>query len=78
MQDSVKNKLSKEAYELLKLPTLEFKYGTIEFLTEDSIDDGQDGFRYNSLTGEKIDGWTGGEYVIVGFDYSAGCGPDLG
>ena len=76
MQDSVKNKLSKEAYELLKLPTLEFNYGPIEFLTEDTIDDGQDGFRYNDLTGEKIDGWTGEEYVIVGFDYSAGCGPD--
>ena len=76
MDKSVKDKLTKEAYELLKLPTIEFYYGPLEFFDENNIDENQEGFRYNANTGEIIEEWTGDEYVIVGFDYSAGCGPD--
>ena len=76
MDKSVKDKLTKEAYELLKLPTIEFYYGPLEFFNENNIDENQEGFRYNANTGEIIEEWTGDEYVIIGFDYSAGCGPD--
>ena len=76
MDKSVKDKLTKEAYELLKLPTIEFYYGPLEFFNENNIDENQEGFRYNANTGEIIEEWTGNEYVIMGFDYSAGCGPD--
>ena len=76
MKNVVNSMLDDEAYKLLKLPTIEFTYGEIEFFDKKTIDDAQAGFRYNALTGEKIEEWTGDEYVIVGYDATAGCGPD--
>ena len=76
MNNSVKDMLDEKAYELLKLPYIEFQYGSLEFFNKDTIDNAQAGFRYNSITGEKIDGWTGDEYVIIGYDSTVGCGPD--
>ena len=76
MENSVKNKLNDEAYELLQLPHVEFKYGDIIFFDDKSIDSGQAGFRYNGLTGEPISDWTGDEYVVIGYDSTAGLGPD--
>ena len=72
----VSDKLSDKAYELLKLPNIEFKYGSLLFFNKDNIDEMQAGFRYNGRTGEKIQDWTGDAYVIVGYDETAGCGPD--
>ena len=72
----VSNKLSYKAYELLKLPNIEFKFGNLYFFNKDNIDKMQEGFRFNGKTGEKIQDWPGEEYVIVGYDDTSGCGPD--
>ena len=68
--------MDEKAYKLLSLPSIEFEYGDIDFFNEKTIDKGQEGFRYNGLTGEKIDEWVGDEYIIIGYDCTAGCGPD--
>lgn len=74
--NSVKDMLDDKAYELMKMPKIEMKYGPIEFLSMDTIDKGQEGFRFAWKTGEKNDNWIGDEYVIIGYDYSAGFGPE--
>lgn len=76
MEHSVKDKLNEKAYKLLDLPYIEFSYGDIDFFDEKTIDNGQAGFRYNSLTNEKINEWVGDDYIIIGYDSTAGCGPD--
>lgn len=74
--NSVKGKLSKEVFHLINTSNIKFKYGEINFFDEKTIDEGQAGFRFNAITGEKIDEWVGDEYVIIGYDSTAGCGPD--
>ncbi len=76
MKNSVKDMLDAKAYELLKLPTIEFRYGNIEFFDRETIDEAQAGFRYIGTDGEKSEDWPGDEYVIIGYDSSVGCGPD--
>lgn len=76
MEHSVKDKLNEKAYELINLPYIEFGYGDIDFFDKSTIDSGQAGFRYNSLTNETINEWVGDDYVIIGYDSVAGCGPD--
>ena len=76
MDNSVKDRLDEATYELLKLPTIDFPLGEIEFFDKDTIDEAQAGFRYNSETGEKIEEWPDDKFVIVGYDGTAGCGPD--
>lgn len=73
--ESVKDKLSERAYKLLELPKIKFKYGSLVFATPDTIDKMQNGYRYNGLTGEKLEEWKE-EFVIIGHDTSAGLGPD--
>ena len=72
----VSDKLDDKAYDLLKLPRILFMYGSLHFFDKDNLDKMQEGFRYNGLTGEKIQDWPGDAYVIVGYDETAGCGPD--
>ena len=72
----VNDKLDDNAYDLLKLPNIAFLYGDLRFFNRDNIDKMQAGFRYNGLTGEKIQDWPGDDYVIIGYDETAGCGPD--
>ena len=76
MKKSVKDKLDKRMYDLINLPYIDFAYGSIDFFDEKTIDEGQNGFRYNGLTGEPIKDWVGDEYVIIGYDSTIGCGPD--
>ena len=68
MKKSVKDKLDKRMYDLINLPYIDFAYGSIDFFDEKTIDEGQNGFRYNGLTGEPIKDWVGDEYVIIGYD----------
>ncbi|MBQ4583588.1 MAG: hypothetical protein IJA94_01675 [Bacilli bacterium] len=74
--NSVKGKLSKEVFHLINTSNIKFKYGEISFLDEKNINEGQAGFRFNAITGEKIEDWIGDEYVIIGYDSTAGCGQD--
>jgi len=75
-KNSVKDKLSESAFKLFDLHNIEFKYGEIKFFDKTTIDDGQAGFRFNAVTGEKIDEWPGDEYIIIGYDSTTGCGDD--
>ena len=72
----VSDKLSDKAYDLLKLPNIQFKYGSLRFFNKDNINEMQDGFRFNGRTGERIQDWPGDNYVIIGYDETAGCGPE--
>ena len=68
--------LSDDAYKLLDLPMILFPYGEIQFFGKDEIDEMQKGFRNDPETGEVYPEWVGIEYVLVGFDATAGVGPD--
>ena len=72
---SVKNMLNDNAYELLNLPTVEFEFGNLEFVTKDNIDIKQLGYRYYE-NGEVNNIWPS-EYIIIGFDSAAGFGTNL-
>ena len=48
----------------------------IIFFEKENIDAGQHGFRYDDLHDEVINEWIGNEYVIIGYDSTAGCGPE--
>ncbi len=72
----VSDMLSDEAYELLDLPMIQFPYGEIQFFNKDEIDKMQNGFRCNPDTGEIYEEWAGSEYVLIGFDATAGLGVD--
>ncbi len=73
----VSNMLTEEAYKLLGLPMMLFPYGEIQFFGKENIDEMQKGFRNKPDTGEIYEEWAGKEYVLIGFDATAGCGPDL-
>ncbi len=45
---------------------------TIYLYLEDEIDSAQKGYRYNSITNEKIEDWFGDEYVVIGNDSCCG------
>jgi len=73
----VNNKLSNEVYDKLNnLEELYFQYGDIIFFSKTNIDDAQKGFRYVPSDNSIIDEWAGNEYVIVGYDSTAGFGPE--
>lgn len=77
IQKSVKDMLSEDTYN--KLKKLYIGELDIIFFERENIDAGQIGFRYTGCfneIGEIIDGWLGNEYVIIGYDSTAGCGPD--
>lgn len=71
---SVKNMLTEEIYN--KLKKLHIGELDIIFFERENIDAGQHGFRYDNLHDKIIDEWPGNEYVIIGYDSTAGCGPD--
>ena len=72
---SVKDKLSDETYQKMKnLKEIKFKYGDVIYFTKDNIDKGQEGYKYNSLTGELISEWPDDNFVIIGIDGSIGDG----
>ncbi|MBP5684612.1 MAG: hypothetical protein J6X02_05095 [Bacilli bacterium] len=72
----VSDKLSDEAYKLLELPMILFPYGEIQFFNKDEIDEMQKGYRTNPHTGEMYEEWAGDEYVLIGYDATAGVGVD--
>ena len=71
---SVKDMLTEDTYNKLK----KMYIGELDvvFFEKGNIDVGQYGFRYNDLRDEIINEWPGNEYVIIGYDSTAGCGPD--
>lgn len=74
---SVKDMLTEDTYN--KLKKLYIGELDIIFFKRENIDAGQIGFRYTGFfneIGEIIDEWPGNEYVIIGYDSTAGCGPD--
>ena len=77
MNNSVKERLTDKAYEIINLPKLEFEFGELEFLTKDTIDAAQAGYRYDEATKEANPKWPGEEYIIIGLDSSAGLDEDL-
>ena len=72
----VSNMLTEEAYKLLDIPMMLFPYGEIQFFGKENLDEMQKGFRNKPDTGEIYEEWAGKEYVLVGFDATAGLGPD--
>lgn len=73
----VSDKIPNEIYKKMKkLKDMSFKYGEIEFFSKETIDEAQAGFRFIPPTNEIINDWAGDEYVIIGYDSTAGCGPD--
>lgn len=74
---SVKDMLTEDTYN--KLKKLYIGELDIIFFERENIDAGQIGFRYTGFFNEIeeiIDEWPGNEYVIIGYDSIAGCGPD--
>jgi len=69
-------RLNDRAYELLDLPFIQFKYGELQFFRKHEIDVMQKGYRNNPQTNEIYDDWAGTEYILVGFDATAGLGAD--
>ena len=70
----VKDMLTEDTYN--KLKKLYIGELDITFFEKENIDASQYGFRYNDLLDEMINEWPGNEYVIIGYDSTAGCGPD--
>lgn len=60
--------LSDRAYELLELPSVQFKYGKLDFFPKNEIDQLQFGYRNDPDTGQIFDDWIGREYVVIGLD----------
>lgn len=70
----VKDKLLEDTYKKMEnLKELNFKYGNIIYFSKENIDEGQQGYRYNALTKERIEDWPD-NFIIVGVDNSIGDG----
>ena len=67
--------LSEDIYNKIENIRIEWD-SEIIFFDKENIDSGQSGFRYAGFSDEIIEEWPGNEYVIIGYDPTAGCGPD--
>lgn len=73
----VSNMLSDEVYDAINdLEMISLNLGEIEFFSRNEIDEAQKGFRFNPNTNEIINDWIGNNYIIIGYDCTAGFGPE--
>ncbi len=71
----VKDKLSDSTYQKMKsLKNISFKYGRVVYFSEENIDKGQNGYRYNPVKDECIVNWPDDNFVVIGIDNSVGDG----
>ena len=52
----------------MDISDVKFISNDIHIYGKDEIEEAQAGYRYNGLTGEKIEAWIGEEYIVIGRD----------